>query len=117
MSTQAARFLYMKKTQIHEEEPAFQIFHEISKEAPDQRRSNVEWELGGAETVIDMRGDEQCFSLTKQGFKVVKSPTDVRDFANTQIIKSCYLPEIQNLMKREVEDAERIVFFDWAVSD
>lgn len=114
---ETANFLYMKRIALHETEPGFQIFHDIPADAPDQRLTNVVWESGGDEHVSDIRGREADFSLVREGFTIVRHPTKVRDWENDDIINSIYLPELHELMRREVEDADRIVFFDWAVSN
>ena len=113
--TQTAVFTYLKPSKRLEEEKPFQVFHPISTEDSDPRKSNIEWEDGPEETVTDIRGRQDAFSIDKEGFKITPHHTAVQDFSNDEEIKTKYLPELQTLLKREIEDADRIVFFHWAV--
>jgi hypothetical protein len=62
-------------------------------------------------TIEDARGREAEFSLDRNGFALVKAPTQVRDFYDPDQIKSVYHPEVERLLRDEL-GASRVVVFD-----
>jgi hypothetical protein len=62
-------------------------------------------------TIEDARGRESAFSLDRNGFTLIKAPTEVRDFYNPDQIKSVYYPEVERLL-RDAVGASRVVVFD-----
>jgi hypothetical protein len=62
-------------------------------------------------TIEDARGRESAFSLDRNGFALVKAPTQVHDFYNPDDIKSVYYPEVERLL-RDALGASRVVVFD-----
>jgi hypothetical protein len=62
-------------------------------------------------TIEDARGRESAFSLDRNGFALVKAPTQVHDFYSPDEIKSVYYPEVERLL-RDALGASRVVVFD-----
>ena len=112
---QKAIFVYLKALDSSSREQPFQIFHPIPAKASDPRKTNLEWEDGPEETVHDIRSQLDELSIDRYGFKIIRSSTAVRDFSDNNIVKTQYLPELKTLIQREVQGADRIVFFHWAV--
>jgi hypothetical protein len=62
-------------------------------------------------TIEDARGRESAFSVDRNGFALVKAPTQVHDFYNPDEIKSVYYPEVERLL-RDALGASRVIVFD-----
>jgi len=61
--------------------------------------------------IEDARGRESEFTLDRNGFALVKAPTQVRDFYSPEEVKSVYYPEVERLL-RETLGASRVFVFD-----
>ena len=108
---------YFKWDSLFNFEKPFQIFATIPSTAKDQRRTNFEFEDGPEETIHDIRGRETSFTLDKNGFTARKNQTSLSNLEDEELVKTVYLPEIESLVKREVDSADRLYIFDWRVSD
>src|SRR5205823_10864294 len=64
--------------------------------------------------IEDGRGREQEFSLDRNGFQLVKAPSQVRDFYSDEEIKRTYYPEVEQLLRDKI-GASRVVIFDHTV--
>ncbi|KAF2719398.1 hypothetical protein K431DRAFT_286843 [Polychaeton citri CBS 116435] len=80
--------------------------------ADDERRTNVRLCAGDPENLNDVRGREKEFSLDANGFKFVKAPTSFKDWSSQPKIGQVYLKEMEDLLKREVEGCDEIIFYD-----
>lgn len=78
--------------------------------------SNVKLEAGPKETIQDVRGREHEFTLERNGFQYLNSPTGVKDFASKDALETDYLRECERLLRREVSGVDEVVFFDARVS-
>jgi len=102
---------------LYETEKPFHIFLNIPPGAPDQRNTNLVFH----DVHIPVR-DVRSLSLNQQptldqsGFIYRRSGTSLSKFTDRTQIESVYLPEVELLLRREVEDIERVFFFDWRVS-
>jgi len=61
--------------------------------------------------IEDARGRGPEFTLDRNGFTLIKSPTAVRNFYDPGEIKSVYYPEVERLL-RDTLGASRVVAFD-----
>ena len=61
--------------------------------------------------IEDARGRESEFTLDRNGFALVKAPTTVADFYNSEEIKRVYCPEVEQLL-RGAFGASRVFVFD-----
>jgi hypothetical protein len=61
--------------------------------------------------IEDARGRESEFNLDRNGFAVLKAPSQVQDFYNPTEIKSVYYPEVERLL-RDTLGASRVAVFD-----
>jgi hypothetical protein len=61
--------------------------------------------------VQDGRGRESEFTLDRNGFTLLRSPTQVRDFYSREEVKAVYYPEVERLL-RDALGASRVVVFD-----
>jgi len=75
-------------------------------------RSNVRLESGPPEVLNDVRGREHEFTLDANGFCYVHAPTNCKDWSSQPQIAKEYLPELEDLLRREVDGCDEIVFYD-----
>lgn len=111
------RFNYMKWQDLYSTEKPFQILIDIPRDSSDQRTTNVEFERGPVETVTDMRGSEFAYQLDQHGFQVFKSATCLlsAQFEDPVMISQRYLPECAELLRKNLDGADRIHIFGWRV--
>jgi len=64
--------------------------------------------------IEDGRGREAEFTLDRNGFALVKSPSQVRDFYADEEVKRTYYPELEQLLRKEL-GASRVFVFDHTV--
>ena len=62
-------------------------------------------------TIEDARGREAEFTLDRNGFTLVKAPTEVADFYDPEDIKRVYYPEVERLLRDKL-GASRVFVFD-----
>jgi hypothetical protein len=61
--------------------------------------------------VEDARGREGEFTLDANGFALVRSPTNVRDFYSREEVRAVYYPEVERLLRTAL-GAARVFVFD-----
>lgn len=61
--------------------------------------------------IEDARGRESEFTLDRNGFALLKAPTQVSDFYSPEQVKAIYYPEVERLL-RETLGASRVFVFD-----
>ena len=64
--------------------------------------------------IEDARGREAEFSLDRNGFTLLRAPTQVRDFYSPEEVKAVYYPEVERLLRGTL-GASRVVVFDHGV--
>ena len=64
--------------------------------------------------IADARGRENEFTLDRNGFALVRSPSQVRDFYSDDEVRRVYYPEVERLLRTEL-GASRVVVFDHTV--
>jgi hypothetical protein len=64
--------------------------------------------------IEDARGRESEFTLDRNGFALVRAPTQVRDFYSPEEVKSVYYPEVERLLKEQL-GVSRVFVFDHGV--
>ena len=101
------------KDLYHIEKP-FMIFMDIPADSKDRRVTNVDFSCSDIR-IEDIRGREKSFQLDENGFKVV-SMQDTRACSDPSEIETRYLPEVQRLLRREIDGVDRVFIFDWRVS-
>ena len=70
------------------------------------------WSLAPPETMRDVRGRQDQFTLDGNGFCYVYAPTKFKDWSSQPQIAKEYLPEMEELLKREVGGCDEIIFYD-----
>ena len=105
---------YIKQLELYEREKPFQILIDIPKTAPDQRYTNLVYE-DKEETFYDVRGKEQRFSLDDHGFTYRHHDFEFDEYEDRDSVEANYLPKIEQFIRAEVEDVDKVFFFDWRV--
>jgi hypothetical protein len=69
-----------------------------------------------AETIHDIRGREADFKADTHGFQVCRQETVVQDWTDQDSIETQYFSEMEQLLKKELQDVDEVCFYDWRVS-
>lgn len=78
--------------------------------------TNLVWEHGEEEVFYNLRQSSEQVELDKHGFCFCVAPTEFADWGSRQRVEENYLPEVENILKREVSGADEVQIFDWRVS-
>ena len=105
---------FLKWQKLYEVEKPFQIFINVPKDAEDRRDTNLVFESVNLK-VHDVRGHIDSFSLDENGFMYRRHITRVSDFTDRKAVDETYLPEMEALLRKEVDGVDRVFFFDWRV--
>ena len=108
---------FLKWLPLYVTEKPFQIFLNIPPEAKDQRTTNLVYEDVSL-SVQDIRllSSAEQLSLDDSGFMYCNHMTTMTDFSNREVVERTYLPEVEELLRTQIGDVERVFFFDWRVS-
>jgi hypothetical protein len=61
-------------------------------------------------TIEDARGREAEFTLDRNGFALIKAPTEVADFYSPEDIKRVYYPEVERLLHDTLGASRAVIF-------
>ena len=100
---------------LYETEKPFQIFIDIPEDAKDKRNTNLVFEDVPL-VVNDVRGLGKLSSIDEKGFIYRRHESCVTNFSDRNVVDKTYLPEIEKLLKNELDGVDRVFFFDWRVS-
>ena len=112
-----AALSYLRKLELYKHEKPFEMLMDIPKDAADQRYFNTKFEA--REHVIrDMRNSDEDFTLDKNGFTVrnFRSCVDSGGVIDRKLVEDHYLPEVEKLIRDNVEGVDQLFFFEWRVS-
>lgn len=111
------RFYYLKWDDIFHRERPFQVLIDIPPDAHDQRKQNIDFQLGDDEVVVDVRGLPVMPTLDAAAFTYIRVPTTLapQNFSNKQMIEIQYLPECEALLKENLDGVDEMVIYDWRV--
>lgn len=105
---------YIKDLDLYRKEKPFQILIDIPKDAPDQRFTNLVYE-DKEELFRDVRGKEDTYSLDDHGFTYRHRNFGFDKYEDRSAVEAYYLPKIEQFIEDEVEDVDKVFFFDWRV--
>jgi hypothetical protein len=100
---------------LYETEKPFQIFIDIPDDAEDKRNTNLVFEDVPLK-VQDVRALGEIRSIDEKGFIYRKHKSSVSNFSNRKSVDETYLPEIEVLLRSQLDEVDRVFFFDWRVS-
>jgi hypothetical protein len=110
----ASNAKFLQWHDLYEREKPFHIFVEVPPHAKDQRRTNLIYE--DREIIFhDVRGREPAYNLNEHGFAFHKQKILFEDFENAPAVQSEYLPEMERILKEEVDGVDKVFIFDWRV--
>ncbi|KAK0638517.1 methyltransferase CmcJ [Cercophora newfieldiana] len=114
MATVSAGVQYVKRLKIFETEVPFQSFVDVPKDAPDQRKTNLEFETR-VESFLDMRDDIHTFTLDKHGFMVKHEPLGFSSefFTQRDEVENLYFRELERVIGEVCGAVDKVYFFDW----
>jgi len=115
VGTITGKISFVEWNPLFEVEKLFELFVSLPPEVPDQRTTNISFKDVPVQ-IVDIRGEEDVLSLDENGFFYRKHATEVIDFNDTLSVEQVYLPETVELLKREVQGADRVFVFNWKVS-
>lgn len=115
MASVRAQFEYLQWQELFRKEKPFELFLNIPNTATDARRTNLAFRAHDFEDVEDVRGNERTFELDKHGFQFRRHKSQLDNFSNAQAVESSYLKEVEDLVKREVNGADKVTIFEWRV--
>ncbi|KAE9378879.1 hypothetical protein N431DRAFT_460204 [Stipitochalara longipes BDJ] len=111
-STLVVTLKFLDWQEQYETEKPFQIFINIPDEAEDKRTSNLVFEDISI-AIQDVRGKEENFTLDSNGFQFVRHHSSLDCFQSKHSIEDIYLPEVDALLRKEIEGVDKVFFFDW----
>jgi hypothetical protein len=104
---------YAKWLPIYEMQRPCQI---ISLFPGEYKNTNLEFAPAPEPEVIrDMRGSESSFTIDEHGFQVVRQVTEVSNYTDKGTVETVYFAEMEELLKRELDDVDRVYIYDWRV--
>jgi len=118
-----AKLKFLSPLPLYKTEKPFQIFTNIPPEALDQRTTNLVFE-DHAVQITDIRSLpekvlKRDFTLDQKGFVYEKHKTKMKkeNFDDQDMIERVYLPEVEDLIRKELEGREvgKVFIFDWRV--
>jgi hypothetical protein len=110
-----ASFQYLDWQDLYNIEKPFQVFSAEVPDDPDTRTTNLVFKNGPLEHIHDARGRESEFTVKDHGFAFRESTTALRE-PSLESVEQEYLPQMEKLIKSELQNVDRIFFFDWRVS-
>jgi len=107
---------FIKWQELYEHEKPFQTFLDPPRNAKDQRTTNLVFE---EKKILfhDVRGEEDTFSLDDHAFAFRNHDLRFEDFENLEAVEQEYLPEVEAIIKAEVEGSDKVFIFDWRVAN
>lgn len=109
-----AELKFLKWQQLYELEKPFQIFINIPDDAKDRRTTNLNFENVQVE-LTDARTLTTQPSLDEHGFVYRHHEIASLDYTDRKEVESIYLPELESLLKTELDGVDQVFFFDWRV--
>lgn len=97
-------------------EKPYQLFSALSEIDSGLRTTNLVFRDGPPEIMHDIRGlSIDTFTLAKQGFQFCQHNLVPGTVESTSTIETQYLPEMEALLRQEVDGVDQVYFFDWRV--
>ncbi|KAL9120122.1 MAG: hypothetical protein Q9187_003326 [Circinaria calcarea] len=103
---------FLKWQKLYETEKPFKIFINVPKDAQDPRDTNLVFESVNVR-VHNVREHVDGFSLDNNGFMYRQHLTRLSNFTDRKSVDETYLPEMEALLKKEVDGVDQVFFFDW----
>ena len=105
---------FLQWQDLYKTEKPFQIFINVPKDAKDPRNTNLLFESVNVK-VLDVRGQSGKYTLDDHGFIYRQHTTSISSFTDRKSVVDNYLPEVEALLRKEIDGVDRVFFFDWRV--
>lgn len=106
------KLMYLQWEEKFNSEKPYHIVSENIPELDRLARSNITMMEGPEELIEDIQGRETTFGLDKNSFMVCKHTFPAIDYQRNQDVEEIYKPEVDKLLKRNVERVDKVVFFN-----
>jgi len=111
-------FKYVKWDEKFRTEKPFHLYVDLPDDTPNSVRGNIEFESAEPEVVHDIRGRESDFKLDIHGFEFHQyQRSEFSEWENVAAVKSKFYPEMRQLMKQHVLDADFVHVFQHRVGE
>jgi len=110
---QSIELVYARDLPLFKHEKPYSVLTYFKE---DQVSSNIKWEEGKTEDIHNIRGKEEDFKLDTHGFYFRTIPTAFTQWDVPKLVEKCYLSEVSELLKNNVDGADHVEVFDWRVS-
>jgi len=116
LNSVVANLSFLQWQDLYKKEKPYEIYIDLPEGYPEVTQNNLVFEPV-ATVIKDVRGHENSFKLETQGFQFEEFSTKLQDadLDDRQRVESVYLPEVEQLLKKQYADAHRIFIFDWRV--
>lgn len=106
---------YIKWQSLYEDEKPYEILRPKSEySSANIPRSNLVFDTKHV-VINNIRGEGRDFTLDDHGFQYLQHETKVTALKDKQCIVSQYIPEMEEMIRRVVPDADRVFCFNWRV--
>ena len=107
-----APLAFLKWISVYNHAKPFQVFTRLPLGVPS---TNLVFESDEDITIEDLRSQEKKFNLDDHGFQLCVKTSKFQAFDDAEKVEDIYIPEVEALIRKHVDGADRIVFFDWRV--
>lgn len=111
-----ATFKFLQWLPLYEKEKPFELLVDLPPRCADARRTNIVFKTANSKQRIQsVRGRESEFHLDVHGFALRNHKTPFVNWLSRVEVERLYVPEMERLVQREVEGADRVFTYDWRV--
>ncbi|KAI1409003.1 hypothetical protein F5Y13DRAFT_182363 [Hypoxylon sp. FL1857] len=103
---------FLKPLEKYQHEKPYWLFVAKPNEAD---MTNVALEAVPGIHVHDVRGEEENYKLDEHGFQFVSHGLDFEAFHDNQRIEREYLPQVEEMILKNIPYAEKVFVFNWRV--
>lgn len=111
-------FTYLQWNPLFLKEKPFELLVDLPPEHASERRTNLTFAPGSSkEKVRSARGKEADFHVDIHGFALRKHETAFRDWTNREQVGQFYIPEMEQFIRQEIDDVDKVYTYDWRVRE
>ncbi|KAH9985174.1 hypothetical protein F4779DRAFT_632510 [Xylariaceae sp. FL0662B] len=101
-----AELAFLQWNDIYNVEKPFQTFINLPSDAEDKRSTNLMWEKR-PKIIRDLRS-VNTFEIDESGFIFRNYPSRLTEFSDKNKILTTYLPEVEDIIKKELKGVEKL---------
>lgn len=104
---------YLAWQDLYDKVKPYQVLMDVP---PGRDKSNLVFEEGPKEDIVDIRGRESEFNMDDNGLMVKTCKFDIGEY-NTETLEGegGYLEQVADLIRETVEVSDEVVCFNWQV--